>query len=347
MEVDLLLLRPVDEPVEPLPVGQAVAGQDGRFVAEVAVPAGMGWEGLPSATLLARSRSGEYTGRATYRLQPSLANIKFTRIPADEERFALPEPAYLVLDSEEAWRQQFGPEPPPVQRGLDWRKELVVGAFLGSQPAGVTVDVSSIVQRDNTVSVWLTAVVTDRERAGEGKPNLPRVLVWVSRSAIKEREGKDRTGLVFAFLDASGRLLAQGPAGAIEPAVPGPQTEARALAVPPLATETVAQAAVVVAPTVLVEVQSEAAAELVTEPAEAAVAVPEALVTAMPALAAAQPADALVTATPALASAQPVEVQSESIRPAGWPWTKIGIGLLSAGAVVLLAALGVYLGRKA
>jgi len=220
--VDLFLVRPVQAPGVPIPVGQAASDGSGSFTAEVVVPVAQGWEGLPAAIVLARSTGGEY--QAIYGLLPPLVELRFSPIPAIQERFALPEPTYLALDSEEAWAAWFGSEPPPVDPPLDWEREVVLGAFLGPQPAGFQVAVASIVQRDTTVSVWLTAVVPEGGSYLGSDQVIPRVLVRLPRNAP--------AGQVFAFLDATGRLLAQAPAGIAELPAAAPLPEARAFAVP-------------------------------------------------------------------------------------------------------------------
>jgi hypothetical protein len=148
---------------------------------------------------------------------PELATISFAGIPATEQRFALAQATFLVIDSEEAWTQQFGAEPPPAQPAINWKREIVIGAFLGPEAAGVQVSVSSIVQRDHTVSIWLATAGEPSRSAGAGGNDVPRVLVRVQRDEINANYKGPAPELVYAFLNDKGQLLAQGPAGAVEP----------------------------------------------------------------------------------------------------------------------------------
>jgi hypothetical protein len=88
----------------------------------------------------------------------------------------------------------------------------------------------SIVQRETTVSAWLTAVVPDTISSGGVETIVPRVMVRVARNTLLPPGQEKSTGLIFAFLDASGRLLAEGPAG--EQALPPAAPAAAALAAP-------------------------------------------------------------------------------------------------------------------
>jgi hypothetical protein len=118
---------------------------------------------------------------------------------------------YLVLDSEAAWAQQFGQEPPPIEPPLNWQQEIVLAAFLGPQPSGVQFSVTSIVRRGNTVSTWLSIPAAMPAQPGENLTNLARVLVRVPRSALPT----PITQAAFAFLAVNEQVLAQGPAGAV------------------------------------------------------------------------------------------------------------------------------------
>ena len=211
--VDLLLSRPAPIPAEPELVLQALSDERGSFTAEIIIPRDQGWEGLPSAVVVARVMRTAYQAKATYRLLPPLDDVDVELIPSTEERFALPEPVYLALDSEAAWTKWFGPEPPPADPPVDWQRELVLGAFLGPQPETVEVEVDKVVQRDLTVSTWLSDVVPQEPAPASDVVSIPRVLVRIRRD-LAIAPGARATGeLQFAFLDASGRLLAQGPAG--------------------------------------------------------------------------------------------------------------------------------------
>ncbi len=311
--VDLLLSRPAPVPAEPVPVLQVLSDEKGTFAAELIIPQGEGWEGLPAALIVARVIEGAYQAEATYRLLPPLAEVSFERIPAAEERFALPEPVYLVLDSEEAWTRWFGPEPPPADPSLDWQRELVLGAFLGPQRQTVEVDVDKVVQRDRTVSTWLTIVVPQDPAPAPGTAPVARVLVRIPRDAGIAPGQRTAGELQFAFLDASGRLLAQGPAGAEPLPVPTPSLAMRALEVAPAE-------APVEAP---VEAPEGAPAEAT---AEAEAPLPEALVPEIEA-----------TPPPVAATALPTAVMA---RPARTVAVWLGLGIWLVLVVGLVAGIG-------
>jgi hypothetical protein len=212
-QVDLALIRPLPQAEPPAPIAQVTADNAGTFAIELAVPPNEGWEGLPSATVQAQSSNGRYRARAVYRLLPPLTRVKFSPIPAVQQRFALTQTTYLALGSEEAWSRWFGSEPPPVKPPVDWQQELVLGAFLGPQPTDVKVSVTSIVQREDVVSVWLSVAVPQQPSAVQGRANVSRTLVRVPLDQLLPLVQKAPAGLEFAFLDVAGRLLAQGPAG--------------------------------------------------------------------------------------------------------------------------------------
>ena len=212
--VNVLLALPIPNAPAPSPVAEVTSNGSGRFTVELAIPAGEGWEGLPAAVVLAQSPDVEHEARARYRLLPPLEEVVFGRIPTIQERFALPQPTYLALDSEAAWTAWFGAEPPPADPPVDWELEFVLFASLGPQAADTTVDVGSIVQREDAVSVWLTATVPAETAPIVGDAAVPRVMVRVARDALLPPDQQTPSSLVFAFLDVQGRLLAQGPAGA-------------------------------------------------------------------------------------------------------------------------------------
>ena len=297
--VDLFLARPVPKPGDPIPVAQVSSDGTGSFATQLAIFGGEGWEGLPSALVMARSADGKYTAEATYRLLPPLTKVSFGRIPTTEERFGLPQPTYLALDSEEAWAQWFGEEPPPADPRVNWKREVVLGAFVSPQPPGVQLEVSSIVLRDTSVSVWLNVLLPEGAFAAEGEPATSRVLVRVSRDALLPPGPKSVADLQFTFLDASGRLLAQGPAGA-EALPSGAAPKASALQAPAPEGATVLPEAA--APDVGAAEQTEPAA---TAPA---VAVP-----------------AVETAPPARTTAAWVWLGV---------WIMVGVGLVVAGVIV-------------
>lgn len=312
--VDLLLSRPAPVASEPEPLLSILSDGQGTFEAEIAIPEGQGWEGMPSAVVLARviasTDQATLQAKATYRLLPPLEDVRFARIPAQQERFALPDPTYLVLNSEEAWTKWFGPEPPPADPPIDWERELVLGAFLGPQAGTVQLDVDQVVQREGTVSTWLTVVVPQAPTPSSGAAQVPRVLVRIPRDAsnVRGASGDRTTGkLQFAFLDASGRLLALGEAGEDPLLLPTPAAAMRALEAAPAGTQAEAPAE----PPVEAAVQE--AAPLAEAPAGELEAAPAETSTALPAAEMPEPAAAV---------------------PA-WVWFVIG-GALLAGAVVAI-----------
>jgi hypothetical protein len=216
--VDLFLVRPL-RPETPLPVGQVTSDANGSFSTQLTIPEGAGWEGLPQALVQAQLTDGTFPTRAAYSLLPRLSQVRFEPVPADEDRFSLPEPAYLALGSESDWAAQFGDEPPPADPPVDWQRELVLVAILGAQPAGLKVEVASIVQREATVSVWLTAIVPEGTAMAEAKKVFPRAMVRVPWSELSPSAQAAFEETVFVFLDASGRVLAQGPLGEVQPAM--------------------------------------------------------------------------------------------------------------------------------
>ena len=219
IQVDLSLIRPLPKAEPPAPVAQVTTDSAGKFSIELAIPANSGWEGLPSASVQALSSDGQYRARAIYRLLPPLTQIKFHPIPVVQERFALTQTTYLALDSEKAWSHWFGSEPPPVSPPVDWTKELVLGAFLGLQPTDAKLSVTSVVQRENVVSVWLSAALPEKPSTVDRRANVSRTMVRISLGQLLPLVDKAPGGLQFAFLDVTGRLLAQGPAGQ-EPLLP-------------------------------------------------------------------------------------------------------------------------------
>jgi hypothetical protein len=298
--VDLFLARTTPKTGEPIPVAQVSSDGTGKFATQLAIPGGEGWEGLPSALVLARSADRQYTAQATYRLLPPLSKVRFEEIPAKEERFALPQSTYLALDSEAAWTQWFGAEPPQTDPPVDWQRELVLGAFVSPQPPGAPLEVTSIVQRDTTVSVWLNVLLPEGVVPAEGKPATHRVLVRVSRDVLLPSGGQTVADLQFAFLDAGGRLLAQGPAGG-EALPPAGAPKVSALQMAP-------QEGVAATP---------------------GAAAPEAGVT-----------ERIAPATTALAAAEPRVEQAPSARTTtAWVWfglwVVLGIGLVVAGVLLL------------
>jgi len=227
--VNVLLGLPIADAPAPSPVAEATSDATGRFTVELVIPAGQGWEGLPGAAIVAQSADGQHEVRARYRLLPPLKDVEFSGIPTVQERFALPEPTYLALDSESAWTAWFGAESPPADPPVDWTREVVLFASLGAQSTPITVEVSSIVQREDAVSVWLTAAAPEGAVAPAGETQVARVMARVARDELLSSDQETLSGLVFAFLDARGRLLAQGPAGAEALPLPPGAPEAVAL----------------------------------------------------------------------------------------------------------------------
>jgi hypothetical protein len=215
--VNIYLLQPVAQPIASPAVAQATVDRAGTFVVQVAIPQGQGWEGLPDAIVEARDTSGQYVARARFNILPNLSSISFEPIPTNGQRFALPQPTYLVIESQEAWTQQFGSEPPPAEKAINWNREIVLGAFLGPQAAGSQVTVSAIVQRGSEVSVLLSLKSQSSQSESVDGGNVPGVLVRVQRQDLEAAFNGPFTELVFAFLNDTGQLLAQGPAGAVQP----------------------------------------------------------------------------------------------------------------------------------
>ncbi|MFN2183560.1 MAG: PA14 domain-containing protein [Anaerolineae bacterium] len=292
--VDLRLGRPAPVTSEPEPLMSILSDDQGTFEAEIAIPEDQGWEGMPSAIVLARviarTNQAALQAKATYRLLPPLEDVRFARIPTQQERFALPDPVYLALDSEDAWTKWFGPEPPPSDPPIDWERELVLGAFLGPQAATVQLDVDQVVQREGTVSTWLNLVVPQAPAPSSGAAQVPRVLVRIPRDVSPARGASaDHTTseLKFAFLDASGRLLALGEAGGDSLPLPTPEPAMRALEMAPAE----AQAEAPEEPPV--EAAVEEAAPIAETPAGEIEAAPAETAPALPGAEPAQPAGAV------------------------------------------------------
>jgi hypothetical protein len=289
----------------------------------------MGWEGQRIARIMARTPDVSTTIRTAYRLLPELIQVPFGRIPTEEDRFALPRPTYLALDSAAAWVQWFGEKPPVADPRVDWQQEFVLGAFLGPQPEGVQVEVASVVQRNTTVSVWLTTAVPEGLTPAQDTKNLPRVLVRIPRRSLSDLGRDISTPLVFAFLDADGRLLAQGPASAVEP-VPSPlmpQVDAFEAPQPEAAVEPSPEA---VAPEA--EAAKEAPPEMEASPEAAP---PE--IRALP-----QPAP---TEEPAMPVLPPVQEAPPARTALAWLGLALWVVLVVALAIGLFVFVGRYIRR--
>jgi hypothetical protein len=323
--VDLYLARLGAEPGIPTLVEQVKANQMGSFDIQLTIPPGQGWEGQDAALIWAQTADQVYAAEASYRILPELVAVPFERIPTDQDHFALVETTYLVLDSMEGWVGWFGDAPAPV----DWEREVVVGAFLGPQPPGVETDVDRIVHRNGTVSVWLTHFAKAMLHSDDRTPNVPRVLVRVAREELPPQDDTRETGLIFAFLDAGGQLLAQGAMGPAEPGQPVPSQEvprARSLEAPAAPAEDT--------PSVAVEATGPEpkAAVAVEGQAEVEEAAPEAMLQPEEERSLEGEAQAEAPAQTRLQEAQPI------LNLVGWI-------LLGAG-IILLGALGVYAWRR-
>jgi hypothetical protein len=252
--VDLFLVRSLPGQEPTTPEAQVTSDETGSFEATVAIPPGQGWEGLPAAKVMARTADERYRAQAVYRLLPELKKVEYKPMPTGEERFALSEPTYLALDSADAWSSWFGSAPPPVEPPIDWQREIVLAAFLGTLSDKKELAVVSIVERDNTVSAWLNAAVAEGREVTEGKQVLPRTMVRVSRRSLPATAKAASPGLVFTFLDASGRVLAQGSMGELQPPAAIAAAAAKALQAPaplpalPKATEMAVAPATDIAP---------------------------------------------------------------------------------------------------
>ncbi|HSJ59565.1 MAG TPA: PA14 domain-containing protein [Anaerolineae bacterium] len=226
-------------------VGETVTGPDGRFQAQITLPAARDWQGAGALQVIAQVPGQSIVARATFTIQaraepgPQVGTVPFVRIPTNAARFVLPRPTFLVLDSAEAWAAHFGQEPAP-DSPVNWQQEYVLGAFMVPQGARTESLVQSIQVQGNRVIVRLAAA------APTGGDAFTGTLVRVSRSAL------GITGQpTFTFVDARGQVLALGqpsaaplslPLGREAPRseVPGVQTapgeepeeEAAALAAP-------------------------------------------------------------------------------------------------------------------
>jgi hypothetical protein len=317
MPVDLSLSQSGGQTGRSPSSGQVVTDGEGNFSAPFMVPAGEGWEGKKQAGVMAVASDARYTAGAVYKLLPELKKVAFAPIPAVEDRFALAERTYLVLSSGDEWAARFGPEPPSVQPPIDWQREVVIGAFLGSQPAGAQVAVTNIVLRDTTVSTWLSIPVSGNIQPGQSSSDTARVLVRVSREALQaSRDQAPPSGLTFTFLDAMGRLLAQGPAGTV------PSVSELPKAVAP-----VQQQLVTPPPGARQEAAVVGATQVVEQPIEV--------------IAAAEPAGTVAPATMAEPSAT-VEPAAKA-KPST---ANVAAGVLLAVGLVTLAGLGLYLARR-
>jgi|GEM_PF-1690796 len=231
--VDLFLNRVSREDEVTTGLGQATTDAQGNFQAQVLVPAQQGPALTDRLEIVARTADGAYEARTIIRsligpggaptvqapgVTPPRSGrsggvfVPFDPIQASGERFAVSEPTYLVLDSAEAWAANFGEEAPPADPPIDWEREYVVGAFLGSQPADVDAQVETVTTMDGTVVVQLSAAVPDMGAPVEGRETRPGALIRIPRADVERAAGSAEPS--FAIVDASGALLAQGTPGA-------------------------------------------------------------------------------------------------------------------------------------
>jgi len=298
--------------------GQVVTDPNGNFSAPLIVPAGEGWEGKESAKVVAVSSDNKYSAQATYKLLPELKKVTFTPIQSVEARVTPQGPTYLVLGSAEEWAAWFGPVEPPV----NWQSEIVIGAFVASPSGGVKV--SSIVMRNTTVSTWLSIPISGAAQPSQTGANMAWVLVRVPRQLIQpDPATTPPAGLTFAFLDAVGRLLAQGPAGVVPPVSALPK--AAAPVEQPLAASPAGAT-------------QEAGLQQQAQPAEPFVEV-------LPAATAAMAAKEEPSAATGLGATEP----AATVEPAASAKPSTGLvvaGVLLGTGVVALAGLGLYSTRR-
>jgi hypothetical protein len=239
--VDIYLLKPVQDPIIPAPTAEVVADGSGAFSVSVDVPKGDGWEAMADAIVRGSALNGQlYTGEQ-FHILPDLSSISFVGIPATEQRFALPNPTFLIFGSDQAWTQEFGSEQPPIQPPVKWKRDMVIGVFLGPQSSGAQVRVSSIVQRGATVSIWL-ADTGDLSAAARAKGGpISRTLVEVPYSDINHNYKGPAPELTFEFLDERGQVIAIGPQDNVQPVAAIFAQEGQPLLAPAPAIETPAE----------------------------------------------------------------------------------------------------------
>ncbi len=232
--VDLFLNRVSREDEVSTSLGQATTDAQGNFQAQVLVPAQQGPALTARLEIVARTADGAYEARTIIRsligpgegptvqvpgVTPPRSGrsggvfVPFDPIQASDERFAVSEPTYLVLDSAEAWAANFGEGAPPADPPIDWEREYVVGAFLGSQPAEVDAQVETVTTMDGTVVVQLSSAVPAMGAPAGGRETRPGTLIRIPRAEVERAVGSAAEPS-FAIVDASGALLAQGTPGA-------------------------------------------------------------------------------------------------------------------------------------
>lgn len=274
-QINLYLAELGDEVGDLRRVGDAASDGAGNFRTRVTVPSGRGWEGEPGVRIAARSEAmPRNIAFATYRIEPRMAAVPvpFRSIPADQDRLALRQPAFLVLTSAEEWAARFGPQLPPADPAVNWQEEFVIGVFLGAQPPILEARVESIERRGSEMLVNLASPVPGLPGPAEEGGEAAQTLVRVPRSALPEVARGNPANVDFAFFDATGRLLAEGTGRSIEPVTEGPAMEALEAPAaeedaPSLGAEAIPEAGAEAVPEAGAEVvQEEAPAEQAAEP---------------------------------------------------------------------------------
>lgn len=218
-QIDFHLNQPGKLSPRGMPVGQTMTDAEGNFRTRIVVPPGQGWEDQPAVSVVALSQGAvTVVAEATYQIEPGAAEVSvpFRAIPADQDRLALRQPAFLVLTSADEWAERFGAESPRAAPPINWQEEIVIGIFLGAQPAGLQPDVESIVRRGNAVTINLVSPVPRLPEPTEEGDHLARALVRVPRNALPGGARSDLAGVQFLFRDATGKLLAQGTGPAVQ-----------------------------------------------------------------------------------------------------------------------------------
>jgi hypothetical protein len=209
-----LYLAELDGPLGDLqPVGDGVADAEGRFRTRIVVPQGTGWEDRPGVRVVARSeKTPEVVAIATYMFEAGEVGVSvpFSSIPAEEERLALTEPAFLALTSFDEWDLRFGPEPVPAVPRINWEEEIVIGVFLGFQSPDVDATIASIERRGQEIRVQLESPVPNLAETIREGGRTAQSLVRMARSALPESAQPDLANVDFTFFDGDGRLLAYG-----------------------------------------------------------------------------------------------------------------------------------------
>ncbi len=310
--VDLYLSRLGSRVGDLQQVGQATTDTAGNFRTEIVVPRGRGWEDQPGVRIVARSRAAPVAlADATYEFTPGEAAVPvpFQPIPADQERLALRDPTFLVLTSYDQWVPRFGPEPPLAEPAINWQKEIVIGAFLGAQPPTLEATVASIMRRGTQIMVNLASPGLRLPGPELEAGQTTQTLVRVPRSGLPEGAGPNLAGVEFSFVDATGRLLAQGTG----PSVPLAQVQEEMQALEAPKAEGPAQAL---------------EAEAIPEPG--ALAVPE----AEPTEGAAEPSPQLV----------PAVIEEPSAAEVTFAWLSFGLWILLVAAISI--GVGVLIWRS-